>query len=281
MKTLITIVTVSFNAVHGIEKTILSVVNQTYENIEYIIIDGGSTDGTVDVIKKYADHITYWVSEPDKGIYDAMNKGIEKATGEWINFMNAGDIFLESQTLSNFVSYLDGSISILRGNIIRVYNRFKVKSYGVTNQMPSIIDMIHNTFHHQACLIRRSLFDEIGFYDTNYYLCADWKFFFDSVVLHHVKSRYVNISVALFVMDGTSSSNVKKCIDEHKRYLRKVYGEELYLMFEELSLYRKSFVCHLYYLLRRNLVEHLSPVAFNRILNFKRICCSLLGLRVN
>ena len=83
---LITVVTVVFNDVQHIEETILSVVNQTYPNIEYIIIDGGSTDGTVDIIKKYEERIAYWVSEPDQGIYDAMNKGIQKATGEWINF---------------------------------------------------------------------------------------------------------------------------------------------------------------------------------------------------
>ena len=83
---LITVVTVVFNDVQHIEETILSVVNQTYPNIEYIIIDGCSTDGTVDIIKKYEERIAYWVSEPDQGIYDAMNKGIQKATGEWINF---------------------------------------------------------------------------------------------------------------------------------------------------------------------------------------------------
>ena len=79
---LISVVTVSYNAVATIEQTLLSVINQTYPNIEYIIIDGGSTDGTVDIIKKYADEIVYWISEPDKGIYDAMNKGIKKANGE-------------------------------------------------------------------------------------------------------------------------------------------------------------------------------------------------------
>ena len=98
---LISVVTVSYNAVATIEQTILSVVNQTYPHIEYIIIDGGSTDGTVDVIKKYADRIAYWVSEPDKGIYDAMNKGIKVATGEWINFMNCGDSFYSVSVLSD------------------------------------------------------------------------------------------------------------------------------------------------------------------------------------
>ena len=96
---LISIITVSYNAVKTIEDTINSVLNQTYPNIEYIIIDGGSTDGTLDVIKKYQDKITYWVSEPDKGIYDAMNKGALKATGVWLHFMNAGDTFYDEQVL--------------------------------------------------------------------------------------------------------------------------------------------------------------------------------------
>lgn len=87
----ISIITVSYNAAKTIEQTIQSVVNQTYDNIEYIIIDGGSTDGTVDIIKKYEDKIAYWVSEPDKGIYDAMNKGILKASGEYIYFLGADD----------------------------------------------------------------------------------------------------------------------------------------------------------------------------------------------
>ena len=104
--TLISIVTVSYNAVLTIEQTILSVINQTYPNVEYIIIDGGSTDGTVDIIKKYEDKIAYWVSEPDKGIYDAMNKGVVVATGEWINFMNAGDIFTDGDVIDKYLQLI-------------------------------------------------------------------------------------------------------------------------------------------------------------------------------
>lgn len=102
---LITVVTVVYNDVQHIEDTILSVVNQTYPNIQYIIIDGGSTDGTVDIIKKYEERIAYWVSEPDKGIYDAMNKGIQKATGEWIGVMNSGDTFHSKTVLQQIFSF--------------------------------------------------------------------------------------------------------------------------------------------------------------------------------
>lgn len=115
----ITIVTVCFNAVKSIEETMLSVLNQTYLNIEYIIIDGGSTDGTVDIIKKYADRLAYWVSEPDKGIYDAMNKGITVATGDYINFMNAGDTFASGSSVSDTFTETDTTgPDIIYGNAI-------------------------------------------------------------------------------------------------------------------------------------------------------------------
>ena len=98
-KPLISIITVVFNGEKYLEETIQSVINQTYSNVEYIIIDGGSSDGTLDIIKKYEERIDYWVSEKDKGIYDAMNKGIDVASGEWINFMNAGDGFYADDVL--------------------------------------------------------------------------------------------------------------------------------------------------------------------------------------
>lgn len=114
----ISVVTVCYNAVKDIEKTILSVINQTYPNIEYIIIDGGSKDGTMDVVNRYKDKIDVIVSEPDKGIYDAMNKGIDRATGEWINFMNAGDCFMEEDTINKvFTKDIDECKSVLYGDV--------------------------------------------------------------------------------------------------------------------------------------------------------------------
>ena len=116
--TLISIVTVSYNAVLTIEQTILSVINQTYPNVEYIIIDGGSTDGTVDIIKKYADKIAYWVSEPDKGIYDAMNKGGLKATGDFIQFLNAGDWFENEYVIEKIFKDWYKRVDVIYGDMI-------------------------------------------------------------------------------------------------------------------------------------------------------------------
>ena len=122
MCTKVTVVTVTYNAAESLEKTILSVLQQNYSNVEYIIIDGGSTDGSVEIIKKYSDKIAYWVSEPDRGIYDAMNKGIRKATGEWINFMNAGDLFFHESTLSSVFSKQNHSLyDIMYSDVMCVY----------------------------------------------------------------------------------------------------------------------------------------------------------------
>ncbi len=138
-KPLISIITVVYNGEKFLEKTIQSVINQTYKNIEYIIIDGGSTDGTVDIIKKYEDQIDYWVSERDGGIYDAMNKGIDKANGVGLLFLNAGDYFVGE--------VLNSKISIPTFLSVKYKNRFgklvdaKIKNYkyGIPNSHQGII----------------------------------------------------------------------------------------------------------------------------------------------
>lgn len=236
---LISVVTVCYNAVATIEETILSVLNQTYPNIEYIIIDGGSTDGTVDIIKKRADRLAYWISEPDKGIYDAMNKGIIEAKGEWVYFLNAGDILASKTILQQMEEHIAPEFRIIRGNILRIYPKFKIKSVGVTKQNPGLMDMFKNTFHHQACLIQASLFKECGLYSVDYKLCSDWKFFFDCIVFYNIKSKYIDLIVAHFKMDGISSRNPKLYQKEREDYLIKVYGEEVYSLLSELNQYRK------------------------------------------
>lgn len=280
-KPLVTIITVCYNAKCGLEKTICSVSGQKYGNKEYVVIDGGSSDGTLDVLKYNTSAIDYWKSEPDRGIYDAMNKGIGAAHGEWLVFMNAGDVFSDDEALAKMMASVGDGVRILRGNIIRVYGKMRVKSCGVTTQNPVLMDMFDNTFHHQACLIQKSLFDEFGLYSTEYKLCSDWKFFFDCVVLHHVKSQYVDITLAEFQMNGASSNGAQRYAAERNDYLTSLYGKEMFGLLEELSIYRKSGMVRKYYRLRKRMKDNLSPKAFNRLLMMKRIIQSMFSGKVN
>ena len=245
----ITVVTVCYNAESEIENTIQSVISQTYDNIEYIIVDGASKDGTMQVIEKYKDKISKIVTEPDKGIYDAMNKGIRLATGQWINFMNAGDIFSSNDIVSLLVNEISENCRIIRGAILRQYPTFSVKSVGITKQKPGLMDMIDNTFHHQACLIQRSLFEQYGYYSLDYKLCSDWLFFFECTVKYNVPSKFVNIIVAVFAMDGVSSQNSIKYCNERNNCLKKEYGDELFEIIQELRIYRRLKFAKLFFML--------------------------------
>lgn len=209
MKPLISVVTVCFNAVKDIEKTILSVINQTYENIEYIIIDGGSTDGTVDVIKKYADRITYWVSEPDKGIYDAMNKGIRVATGEWINFMNAGDEFYSSITLSD-VSF-DSNYLCIYGNAL--YYNDKEEWSVIAKDVNSIRNNMPNT--HQAFFIQMKIVKQ-NLFDLTYRYAADYN------MVYNIFCRY---GCSVFMKLDTYICRYEAQRGMSMRYANDVFGE--------------------------------------------------------
>lgn len=195
-KSLITVITVVFNAEKVLEKTILSVINQTYDNVEYIIIDGGSTDGTLDIIKKYKDRIDCAVSESDKGIYDAMNKGIKVSHGQWINFLNAGDYYFDNNILSNLPFHT--SEKIIFGNIRYESNKifestFNWKMY------------LKNTLHHQAAFYSIDLFNKLGFFDINFKILADYDFNLKVLALN-IKSEKVLFYISVCSDNGVSDT---------------------------------------------------------------------------
>ena len=198
-KPLISIITVVFNGEKYLEETMQSVINQTYDNVEYIIIDGGSTDGTLDIIKKYEDQIDYWVSERDKGIYDAMNKGIDAATGEWINFMNAGDGFYADYVLSKIFSQNElKNIDIVYGNHNVVYpHKTRIAKAG------NIKDIWKGSqFCHQSAFVSATVHKKNKFNLCNR-IGADFEFFY---ALYKKKKnfKYIDIIVANYSAGGLS-----------------------------------------------------------------------------
>lgn len=245
MTTKVSIITVCYNAGAVIERTIQSIIKQSFTNYEYIIIDGNSKDNTLPIIEQYKKYVSVLVCESDNGIYDAMNKGILASSGEYLIFMNAGDEFVDSTVLENLIS-VSNEIPIVHGNIIRSFNRRRIWNSGITNNNPTIMDFLYDTFHHQSSLIKRELFVKYGLYDTRYRLCSDWKFFFDCVILNQVKSKYVKIDVAIFSMDGASTKHKDLYLEERRQYLRSVYGEDIFNCLDELYDYRKSWLATLF-----------------------------------
>lgn len=171
----ISVITVVYNDKDGLEKTINSVLSQTYSSIEYIIIDGGSSDGTIDVIKKNEDKIGKWISEPDNGIYDAMNKGIRMATGEWLNFMNAGDIFIHPNVLSKIFS-----VEIPMGKSF-IYSDVEKVLMGEQSKRLYHTDRERGFVHHQSSIYKRELHETYGYYLTSRPYSVYDMFFFMSI----------------------------------------------------------------------------------------------------
>ena len=169
----ISIVTVCFNSAKTIEQTIKSVLNQSYKNIEYIVIDGGSTDGTLDIIRKYEPYITYWVSEPDKGIYDAMNKGIKASNGELIAFINSDDWYHEDAMQHFAEVYERQPADVLFGDIIFINDN---EEKYVSNENVDLDKLMYtNMLCHQAICTRTVLMKENPF-DLQYKIAADYDF---------------------------------------------------------------------------------------------------------
>ena len=174
----VSIITPSFNSAKTIEKTILSVLEQTYDNLEYIIIDGGSTDGTIDIIKKYHDKIKYWISEPDRGISDAFNKGLKASTGDYINFQGADDYLLSKDVISLMMTDINPQKDqLVCGRIERVKNTQEKevvsRTTGIFKSKKSLL--FRMSLPHQALFTNKKFFEKYGNFDINNKFCMDYE----------------------------------------------------------------------------------------------------------
>jgi glycosyltransferase involved in cell wall biosynthesis len=226
----ISVVTVVYNDVHNIEKTLLSVLNQSYPDIEYIVIDGKSTDGTWEIISRYKEQIAYSISEADKGIYDAMNKAIKVATGEWIIFMNCGDSFYAEDTIRKiFNGYKDNGESIVYGDCFVTNSSSKQDHRVVARAQESKKDVYQPSFH-QAIFTRTSEMKKNAF-DTKYRIIADFAFFYDLYQRNH-KWHYTNSIICNYDYTGLSAKSRKLIMKEYANFYasRHRWGKALWYM---------------------------------------------------
>jgi len=198
----ISIITINYNDAKGLEKTIKSVVNQTSLEFEYIVIDGGSIDTSVEVIKRNENNIQYWISEKDSGIYNAMNKGIKVATGEYLFFLNSGDHLYNNDVILKSVQYLQNKDIIYFNVQIIGENNSKIVSY------PYILrfsDFYSGGICHQSVFVKKTLFDTIGLYDEGLKIVADWKFFILALFKYNCSYKKVNEILSTYYLGGISS----------------------------------------------------------------------------
>ncbi|MEM5813475.1 MAG: glycosyltransferase family 2 protein [Candidatus Aenigmatarchaeota archaeon] len=213
---LITVITVVLNGEKYLEQTIQSVINQTYPNVEYIIIDGGSTDGTLDIVKKYEDRIDYWVSEKDRGIYDAMNKGIDLANGKWINFMNSGDWFYDSNVIEKvfYKGYYQRD-GVIYGNHNVVYkNRTKIVKAGKIENIWK-----GSQFCHQSSFVSAKIQKKNKFNLANR-IVADFEFFYN-LYKEGIKFIYIDTVMVNYMSGGISDKKRVDSIVGRWKILRK------------------------------------------------------------
>lgn len=218
----ISVVTICYNAEEVIASTILSVINQTYKDIEYIIIDGDSKDSTMSIVNSYKDRIDVIVSEPDGGIYDAMNKGLKVATGDWIIFMNSGDSFYSESVVERIVPLINKDSVVVHGDIMVVgkYFKYHVKPCSVERMKYRM------AVKHQASFIKTD-FHKQHPYDTSFRSSGDYDFFYKAYYNHSVKFQYLPICVANFATGGISNLNFRCSFRENLR----IWGKENDWMF--------------------------------------------------
>ena len=244
----LSIITINYNNADGLRKTLASVASQTYAEIEHIIVDGGSTDGSVEILEAYPQplperrgeitedkfptqnpaHKVIWVSEKDNGIYNAMNKGIRMATGNYIQILNSGDMLFDAHVTQRMTEHLEqinsqheGPIGILYGNMIKVNAAGEVVGRSGYTEY-SLRQFYSSTLNHDCAYIRKDLFEEYGLYDENLKIVSDWKWYLQAIGLGRVKPEYVDIDVTIFDDGGISETNLALRNKERRQVLEEL-----------------------------------------------------------
>lgn len=236
----LSIVTINYNNAEGLRKTLSSVATQTYRDIEHIIIDAASTDGSVDVIREYESvnrssiHplTIIWSSEIDKGIYNGMNHGIQKASGDYVQILNSGDTLAASDVTERMIDALPKGVDILYGNMLKSFPDGKIVSdHGGDVYLPtSFMYFYYGTLNHDSAYIRRDLFDKYGLYNEDMKICSDWEWYVRALILGEASAVYTDIDVTIFDMTGVSENGGKNADlikKERRGYLEKILPQAI------------------------------------------------------
>lgn len=244
----LSIITINYNNAEGLRKTMESVRKQTYHDFEYIIVDGGSSDGSVPIVKAYEEQIIAnrvnnqtqfplisWVSEPDNGIYDAMNRGIHKAKGEYTLMLNSGDYLVDEYVLERIIPELDGT-DIVQGNNIEECSGKTYRNRGCGRSDIDFFDIMKGHFLHQSSFCKKDLFERYGYFDESYKMSGDTKFFMTCLGKNDASFRYVDVDVANYDLGGISAEKTGKWAqlraEEHARLMKELYSPRLLHFFE-------------------------------------------------
>lgn len=215
----LSIITINLNNKDGLQKTIDSVVTQTFRDFEWIVIDGGSTDGSKELIEQYADYFAYWVSEPDKGIYNAMNKGINEAKGEYLQFLNSGDWLFDSNILSTIP--FGTKADIIYGKCLVHDLSGEVFEYGPHYTEFTPFSLVNATIAHPASFIKKNVMIAIGGFDESFKIAADLDFFFNAIICNKATTIYINHNIVHFAGGGISMTNTEQTEQEKRNVIAK------------------------------------------------------------
>lgn len=229
----LSIITINYNNLEGLRRTVKSVMLQTWRDFEWIIIDGGSIDGSREFIEEIASNpesnISFWCSGKDKGVYNAMNKGILRAKGDYLNFMNSGDCFFEDSTLQKVFETNYEIFDIIYGDV--VYNKKTGQVLRVEPQDISLSFLLRTTICHQSAFIKRSALS--GLYDENLRIVSDWKFWIESTLYNR---SFLHVDLVVSLCDETGiSGNPEKCESERAIVLSQILSDAIHIDMKELS----------------------------------------------
>ena len=231
----LSIITINYNNREGLQKTIDSVLAQTWTDYEWIVIDGGSSDGSRELIGQYQEHFAYWCSEPDRGVYHAMNKGIARAKGEYINFMNSGDIFYSEGTL--YAVFSKGKqADILYGDWIDKYTNESVMRKIPLSELHST--MWYQNICHQAMFIKTNLLQGVG-YDESMKILADWLWNTDKM-LAGISFEHIDVTICNYDMYGMSNEGMNDIKSQEYQRVMTLYPFYMQRAIRELDNYKND-----------------------------------------